>query len=83
MFYLNYTCTHTTIWLFWGKRNSEKCENCGVKENVEHVMLNCILFVLERQIFHDRVQEARRESGGVIGNRRRRKGDKNHQEGII
>lgn len=72
---VDHTGLNGTLFLL-GKRNSEKCENCGVKENVEHVILHCILFELERQIFQDRVQEAGREWNlmGVLGTEGEEKG---------
>ncbi len=44
-----------------GERNNENCDNCGVKGNVEHVILDCILFEVERRVLHNRVQEVGRE----------------------
>lgn len=72
---VDHTGLNGTLFLL-GKRNSEKCENCGVKENVEHIILHCILFELERQIFQDRVQEAGREWNlmGVLGTEGEEKG---------
>ncbi len=44
-----------------GKSNNENCDNCGVKENVEHVILDCILYEVERRVLQNRVQEVGRE----------------------
>jgi len=39
---VDYTGINGTLFLM-GKRNSEKCGNCGVKENAEHIILYCTL----------------------------------------
>ncbi len=44
-----------------GKSNNENCDNCRVKENVEHVILDCILYEVERRVLQNRVQEVGRE----------------------
>ncbi len=43
-----------------GKRNNENCYNCEVKENAEHVILDCILYEVERRVLQNRVQEVGR-----------------------
>ena len=65
---VDHTGLNGTLFLM-GKRNSENCENCGVKENVEHVILNCTLNEVERQVLKDKVQEAGREWNlvGILG----------------
>ncbi len=52
-----------------GERNNENGENCGVKGNVEHVILDCILYEVERRVLHNRVQEVGREWNltGILG----------------
>jgi len=37
---VDHTGLNSTLFLM-GKRNSENCEKCGVKENTEHVILQC------------------------------------------
>ncbi len=44
-----------------GERNNENCDNCSVKGNAEHVILDCILYEVERRVLHNRVQEVGRE----------------------
>ena len=44
-----------------GKRNSDKCGNGGVKENIEHIILPCTMYELERERLHDKAQEAGQE----------------------
>ena len=65
---MDHTELNGTLFLM-GKRNSENCENCGVKENVEHVILYCTLNEVERQVLKDKVQEAGREWNlvGILG----------------
>ncbi len=43
--------------------------NCGVKENAEHVILDCILYEVERRVLQNRVQEVGREWNltGILG----------------
>jgi len=52
-----------------GKRNSEKCENCGVKEDAEHIILYSRLNEVERRVFKDNVQQTGREWNllGILG----------------
>ncbi len=52
-----------------GERNNENCDNCGVKENVEHVIFDYILYEVERQVLQNRVQEVGREWNlmGILG----------------
>ncbi len=53
-----------------GKRNNENCDNCGVKENAEHVILDCILYEVERRVLlQNRVREVGREWNltGILG----------------
>lgn len=65
---VDHTGLNGTLFLM-GKRNSENCENCGVKENVEHVILYCTLNEVERRVFKDKVQETGREWNlvGILG----------------
>ena len=32
-----------------GKKNTDKCERCGVKENVEHILMQCLKYSSERE----------------------------------
>lgn len=72
---VDHTGLNSTLYLI-GKRNSENCEKCGVKENAEHVILHCILYELERRVLQDGVQEAGREWNliGILGTEGERKG---------
>lgn len=65
---VDHTGLNGTLFLM-GKKNSENCENCGVKENAEHIILYCTLHEVERQVFKDKVQEAGREWTlvGILG----------------
>lgn len=55
--------------LITGRRNSESCDNCGVKGNAEHVILHCVTYEVERRVFQARVQEAEPEWSlmGILG----------------
>ncbi len=52
-----------------GKRNSDNCDNWGVKENAEHVILDCILYDVERRVLQNRVPEVGRKWNltGILG----------------
>ncbi len=52
-----------------GKMNNKNCDNCEVKENAEHVILDCILYEVERRVLQNRVQEVGREWNltGILG----------------
>ncbi len=56
---VDHTGLNSTLFLM-GKRNNENCYNCGVKENAEHVILDCILYEVERRVLQNRVQEVGR-----------------------
>ncbi len=43
------------------KRDKKNCDNCGVKENAEHVIFDCILYEVERLVLQNWVQEVGRE----------------------
>ena len=45
---LDHTGLNSTLALM-GKRNSDKCETCDVKENVQHILINCRKFEEERK----------------------------------
>ncbi len=49
-----------------GKCNND---NCGVKENAEHAIFDCILYEVERRVLENRVQEVGREWNltGILG----------------
>jgi len=51
---VDHTGLNGTFFLM-GKRNIEKCENCGVKEDAEHILLYCTLNEVERRVFKDKV----------------------------
>ncbi len=55
---VDHTGLNSTLFLM-GNRNNENCDNCGVKENAEHVILDCILYEVERQVLQNRVQGSR------------------------
>ena len=52
-----------------GKSDSDKCGNCGVKEDVEHILLHCDIYKAEREKLKAKVLEAEREWSvvGVLG----------------
>ena len=52
-----------------GKSDSNKCGNCAVKEDVEHILLNCDSYKAEREQLKAKVLEAEREWSvvGVLG----------------
>ena len=45
---LDHTGLNGTLALM-GKRNSDKCGDCGVKENVEHILIHCKKYEAERK----------------------------------
>ncbi len=57
---MDHTGLNSTLFLM-GERNNENCDNCGVKENDEHVIFDCIVYEVERRLLHNRVQEVRCE----------------------
>ncbi|XDV31197.1 hypothetical protein PO909_033945 [Leuciscus waleckii] len=52
-----------------GKINSNKCANCGDKENVDHVIMHCSIYESDRRNLHDKVRETGRvwDLKGVLG----------------
>ena len=54
-----------------GKRNSDKCGDYGVKENVQHILIHCKKYEAEIQRLQDRVREEGTGLGfdGDTGNR--------------
>ena len=52
-----------------GKSDSDKCGNCGVRENVEHILLHCVTYRVERGTLRDKVLEAEKEwnVAGILG----------------
>ena len=44
---LNHTALNGTLYVM-GKSDSDKCGNCGVKEDVEHILLHCDIYKEER-----------------------------------
>ena len=52
----------------WGKVTVTS-RNCGVKENVEHILLHCDIYKAEREKLKDKVIEAERERSvfGILG----------------
>ena len=49
-----------------GKRDSDKCGNCGVKEAVEHILLHCDIYRAEREKLKADVLEAEREGVWLV-----------------
>ena len=52
-----------------GKKNTDKCEICGVKENVDHIIIQCVKYAAERERLQRRVRAAQREwsLAGILG----------------
>ncbi len=68
---VDHTGLNSTLFLM-GNRNNENCDNCGVKENAEHVILDCILYEEERQVLQNRVHEC--NLMGILGSEGEGKG---------
>ena len=53
-----------------GRKNSDKCERCGEKENVEHILMNCKSYELEREELKRIVRSIGHEWNlkGILGN---------------
>ena len=51
------------------KSEVEECRGCGVKENVEHIILHCNMYKTEMEKLRDRVRETGRELSlmGILG----------------
>ena len=65
---INHTVLNGTLYIM-GKSDSDKCGNCGVKEDVEHILLHCDICRAEREKLKADVLEAEREwsVAGVLG----------------
>ena len=52
-----------------GKSDSDTCGNCGVKEDVEHILIHCDIYKAERGKLKVKVLEAEREWSvvGILG----------------
>ncbi len=68
---VDHTGLNSTLFLM-GNRNNENCDNWGVKENAEHVILDCILYEVERQVLQNRVHEC--NLMGILGSEGEGKG---------
>jgi len=65
---LDHTGLNGTMFIM-GKIEVEECRGCGVKENVEHIVLHCNMYKAESEKLRDRVREAGREWSlmGILG----------------
>ena len=65
---LDHTGLNGTMFLK-GKSEVEECRGCGVKENVEHIILHCNMYKNREGKTIDRVREAGREWSlmGILG----------------
>ncbi|XP_035985721.1 uncharacterized protein LOC118559100 [Fundulus heteroclitus] len=52
-----------------GKRNNDICEGCAEKENVDHVLMNCIKYAMERERMRKVIMETGRDWSikGILG----------------
>ncbi|XP_043998578.1 uncharacterized protein LOC122846005 [Gambusia affinis] len=66
---VGHTYLNDTLYLI-GKKNNDKCEKCGEKENVEHILLNCKTYEREREKLRRIVGKTDQEWSlkGILGN---------------